>query len=71
METTSRPPATFQLQFALELPVNLLLVELRIGALKVKVLLKLHRSVPSDVEASSAAVSAPSTAAVSWSAGSR
>jgi len=60
---------TFQLQLALELPVDVLLVELGIGALKVKVLLKLHGSVSADVEASSAAVTAPPTAPVSRSSG--
>jgi len=56
---------TFQLQLALELPVDLLLVELGVGALKVKVFLKLHGSVSAYIEAPSAAVSAPSAAPVS------
>lgn len=56
---------TFQLQLALKLSVDLLLVELGVGALEVKVFLKLHGSVSANVEASSAAVSASSPAPVS------
>ncbi len=56
---------TFQLQLALKLSVNLLLVELGVGALEVKVFLKLHRSVSANIEAPSAAVSAASPTPVS------
>lgn len=40
--------STFQLELALKLAIDLLLVELSVGALKVKVLLKLHRAIPTN-----------------------
>lgn len=55
---------TSELQLALELTLQLLLVELRVGALEVKVLLELHWAVPAHIEASSAAVTASSAASV-------
>lgn len=61
--------STFQLQLALKLSVYLLLVELGVGALKVKVFLKLHGPVSPYVEAPPAAVAAPSAAAVRRSTG--
>lgn len=62
---------TFQFELAVELSVNLLLVELGIGTLKVKVLLELHWPVSAHVEVAPAAVSATTTTplrlgAASW-----
>lgn len=61
---------TLELQLALELAVDLLLVELGVGALKVKVLLKLHGAISAYAEASSAAMTTSSAAPVCWSTGS-
>lgn len=58
---------TFELEFALQLFVDVVLVELGIGRLKVKVFLKLHGAVPAHVDSASAAVPSPSAAAVGLS----
>lgn len=55
---------TFQFELVLELLVNLVFVELRVGRLKVKVFLKGHGTIPAHVDFASAAVS--SSAATTW-----
>ena len=50
LDRGSDEPRTLQLELALELLVDLVLVELSVGRLEVKVLLELHRAVPAHVE---------------------
>jgi hypothetical protein len=56
--------STFQFEFALKLFFNLLLVELSVGSLKVKVLIKLHGTVPVWVETASSTVTTSTTTAL-------
>lgn len=58
---------TFELELALQLFVDVGLVELGIGGLKVKVFLKLHGAVSAHVDSASAAVPSPSAATVGLS----
>lgn len=60
---------TFQFEFVLQLFVNLIFVELGISRLKVKVLFKLHRAIPTHIHFASAAVSSSSATAVGLSSG--
>lgn len=58
---------TFEFEFALQLFVDVVLVELGIRRLKVKVFLKLHGAVSAHVDSASAAVPSSSAAAVGLS----
>ena len=68
-ERRRRRPRTLQLQLALQLLVDLVLVELSVGRLKVKVLLELHRAVPAHVEPAAAPVASSAPAPVRGAAG--
>lgn len=58
---------TFEFELALQLLVDVILVELGISRLKVKVFLKLHGTIAAPVDSSSAAVASSSATAVGLS----
>lgn len=53
---------TSELELALQFLVDVVLVELRVGRLKVKVLLELHHPIPAHVHFASAAAAPPAPA---------